>query len=191
MLTMPEDSPTTACIVGIDPGSQTLGLAILEFDTTTKEIVKTTAITYVGTKLPYMSDWITKLHGERAARIIAHRENLTEIFKSINPTAVYCESPFYNPGRPMAYGALVEVLSAIRLSIINWSQWVGLESVDPPTVKKAVGARGGAKKDEMMVAVQAMEKELKLDKSPSEYDEHCIDAIAVAYYGYKIVSKTL
>lgn len=181
MLCYPSDSTVrTTSIVGIDPGSETLGLSIIEFDIETLIITRSTAKTFTGSKMFEQDNWMSCMHGARTARIHAHKKNLIEQFSSIDPVAIACESPFYNPRRPNAYGVLVETLSMIRQAVMEYDPWKWLYLIDPPTVKKSVGAAGNADKEKMFVALSNL-TELKLDKPIETYDEHSIDAIAVAY----------
>lgn len=179
MFIIPPTSPHPR-ILGIDPGSETLGVACLSVDAHTLEVVNTQAITFVGSKLG-MDPWMEGMHSARFARIAAHQENLKAIFRQTLPVSIVCESPFYNPRRPNAFAPLVETLNAIRRAVWEYDAQQPLESVDPPTVKNAVGAKGNADKD----AVKAKVLTLPLNFTgpiPLELlDEHSIDAIAVAY----------
>lgn len=191
MLTLPQETKESACVLGIDPGSQFLGVAVIEYDITTGAIISSSSQTFQADKLEHKAKWVITLHGDRIARILAHKRNLIEVFNEYQPVRIACESPFYNPRRPNAYGALMEVLSAIRMAVIEWSQWVGLDLIDPPTVKKAIGAGGAAKKEEMMVKMLLKSDELKHSKEISSLDEHSIDALAVAYHCYKQTIKEM
>jgi len=189
MITLPEESDNTARVVGIDPGSQYLGVAYIEYDIATGAIVSSSAKTLHADKLSSKKDWVVNLHGDRVARILALKTALGNYLNEVNPVKVGCESPFYNPRRPNAYGVLVEVLTTIRMAVMDWSQWLGLELIDPPTVKKAVGASGGAKKEEVLAKVIALTGELHLAQSSDTLDEHSVDALAVAYHCYKTIMK--
>lgn len=185
MLVIPKDSPSLVSVIGIDPGSETLGLAVLTYDLQTKLIVGCKANTYVGSKLRYNSPWIEEIHGARTARIKAHEENLVNIFKIERPVAIACESPFFNQRRPQAYGALTEVATAIRNAVLEYNEWLRLYFYDPPTVKRAVKAAGNALKDEVKAKVKQLDNlNYNGDKPLDSLDEHSIDSIAVAYCHY-------
>lgn len=185
MLSFPASSlERTTSIVGIDPGSETLGLGIIYIDIDSLEIVSSSAMTFVGSKMYVQDNWMSTMHNPRTARIHAHHKNLVDFFRTINPVAIACESPFYNPRRPNAYGVLVEVLTMVRQAIIEYDVWKPLYLIDPPTVKKSVGAPGNADKERMLLAVKNM-PELKLTIPVEVLDEHSIDALAVAYCRYK------
>jgi Holliday junction resolvasome RuvABC endonuclease subunit len=58
-----------------------------------------------------------------------------------------------------------------------------LDLVDPPTAKKAIGAKGNAKKEDVL---RAMEKIPELvencETTLKDLDEHSLDSMAIAYY---------
>jgi Holliday junction resolvasome RuvABC endonuclease subunit len=186
MLHLPANSASTATIVGIDPGSSTLGFAVIEFDIETMTIVKTNASTYAGVKLMRKDSWAIERHGERFARINAHKENLVSLFRLHNPIQIVCEGAFYNPRRPNAFEVLIEVRIAIKQAILEYDPWRTIRLIDPPTVKRAVNVKGNADKLVVRDGVLAI-KELNYsgDTSIEDLDEHSIDAIAVAYAFFK------
>lgn len=180
MFYVPSDSPH-ARIIGIDPGSEMLGVSCLTIDVRTLDIINTQACTFTGSKLN-MNLWMEQIHSTRFSRIAAHKENLKHIFQICQPVAIVCESPFYNPRRPNAYGVLVETLDAIRHSVWEYDQCIPLDLIDPPTVKRAVGGKGNADKIEMKRLVLSLPDLNFTGTIPLEcVDEHAIDAIAVAY----------
>lgn len=191
MLQVFEQSDNVANIVGIDPGSQTLGFSVLSFDVTTNEIIKTQAKTFTGGKLAFISEWEELTHGERQARISAHGKNLLELFNHYMPLQIACEAPFYNMKRPNAFQALLEVILEVKKSAHLYDPWRSVYLIDPPTVKKSVGASGGGDKEAVKKAIAAKKQELKLVQEIELYDEHSIDAIAVAYCRFQELKKSI
>jgi Holliday junction resolvasome RuvABC endonuclease subunit len=168
-------------ILGIDPGSVTLGIACLSIDPQTLEILNTQAVTFTSLKLA-INPWMEQVHTPRFARIAAHKENIKYVLNYCRPVAVVCESPFYNPSRPQAYGVLVETLDAIRQAVWEYDQCIPLDLVDPPTVKQAVGGKGNADKDAMKQLVLNLPNlNFTGPIQLSALDEHSIDAIAVCW----------
>lgn len=171
----------TACVVGIDPGTIFLGLSCIEFNVDTFEVVKVTAETVDGSKLP-SNPWLGRLYGGRAQRIDALGNFLTTYLHHNDPFGIACEAPFFNPRRPNAYAALIEVVCALKQSLWVYDRRKKLYSFDPPTVKKAVGASGGGGKD---VVKDAIRKHAVLGVVMKDMldtlDEHSIDATAVAF----------
>lgn len=184
MLQLPKDASAIASIVGIDPGTETLGLSVLEFDLVAFRIQSIWAATYRGSRLP-ASEWLGYIHGDRERRIAAHKSNLLEILHRYRPLYVCCESPFYNQKRPSAYGALTEIVCALRETVQQYDAWKPLYLVDPPSVKRAVNAPGNAGKDIVKSSILQIEELTSVSKTPiAILDEHSIDAMAVAYAQY-------
>jgi Holliday junction resolvasome RuvABC endonuclease subunit len=184
MLPYPIDKNTQTCIVGIDPGSETLGVSVLFFDVVTLQIIKILPKTYIGSKLP-VSPMLSMLHNDRVSRIKAHEYNLFNIYTEYNPVAIVSEAPFYNPRRPNAYGVLVEVICAIRNSIIRYSDTMCFYQVDPASVKRAIGAKGNADKDLVKYHIGLIPEIVNnLNIAINHLDEHSIDATAVAYHQF-------
>jgi len=186
---MPEHTSTIASIIGIDPGTDTLGVANIYFDIPTLQIVSTQAQTLKGAKNASGS-WISEINGDRWGRIESHYANLFQIFNHYQPLEIACEAPFINRGQPQAGLALTEVVAMIKHAVVLHDSWKRLYMIDPPTVKNAVGVLGRAGGPEgkklMRAAVLAMPELNYNGETPIELlDEHSIDAIAVAYCRYK------
>ena len=183
MLYLPADEYSSLPkIIAIDPGSETLGVSFLEFHPMSLEVQSVSAKTFVGSKLPGMDPWLAAIYGERYARLQAHKSNLIALFEHHNPAVIACESPFYNPRRPNAYGVLVETIAMIKEAVRLYDIWKNPFLIDPPTAKRSVNAKGNADKDVMRAAVLALpEFQGKWCEDPLLYDEHSIDAIAVGY----------
>lgn len=175
-------------IIGIDPGSDTMGISEIKVDFKTQEIIETTAWTITASKLVNDTTWLSVNHSFRLARIHVLKERLINIFNKIDPAIIVCESPFYNPRRPNAYGVLVEVLTAVRESVIEHDVWKALYLIDPSSIKKSVGAPGNADKTVMKEKIKELEcLKYKGSIELASLDEHSVDAIATAYCKYKNV----
>ena len=187
MTSYPPYNSGTASIVGIDPGSEKLGVSVIGIDVETQKIAFVRASTYTGSKMFSPKDHFAIVQSDRQARITAHRENLYRLFLRERPIQICSESPFYNPRMPAAFGSLTEMIVAIRSAAQMYSKERPLYLIDPPSVKKAVGASGAADKDAVRKCVLALLKECYIGITPmEELDEHSIDAIAVGYARYKL-----
>jgi len=167
-------------ICGIDPGTNTLGCALLEVDIDTLAIQSIYTHTYVGETLSH-SDSLVTHYGDRMARLDALRQSLWHIFESSRPLYVGCEAPFINVRRPQAYGALVEAVGAVQAAVIAYDVRTVFRLVAPMLVKTAVKAKSSADKDGVWTAMQAI-PEIAQALRGFRPDEHSVDAIAVAYY---------
>ena len=167
--------------MGLDPGTNKLGVGIMCVDMKTSAIVSISAITLVGEKLAKGS-WMSEMHGDRFGRIAVLQDQLAGILHAYQVVDIASESPFYSLRHPNAYGALTEVICAIRDAVVYYDCWKGLTLIDPPTVKIAVGAKGNADKDVMKEKVMALLGQHYQGIIPiNELDEHSVDAIAVVY----------
>ena len=99
-----KDLSQSFIVMGLDPGSENLGVGLLEVDFETYEVLDAQAFTLVGTKSHYFLDYDVRLYNERFARIRALGKMLDDVLKCYQPAAVACESPFYNPVGPMPTG---------------------------------------------------------------------------------------
>lgn len=184
MLPIPSDPNLTVSVVGIDPGTEMLGVAAIYFNLTTFQILKINATTFRGSKLPG-SEWTSIIHSDRVMRLQSHRANLINLLNEINPIAISVESPFYTSRMPSAFGALTEVVAMIRSAVLEYDVWRRIYLVDPPNVKKALGAKGNADKLEVKQALVNMpELSNVIVGGLDSLDEHSIDAIAVALHLY-------
>ena len=188
MIVLPGDNAPFR-IVGIDPGTDTLGTAVLDVDLRTGQTHLIFAQTFVGAKLSSGLHSLMETHGDRWAKQQAHSNNLLGLFQHFLPHVVICESPFLGKF-PQAFEALVECKAAIRKALLQYDPTLPLELVDPPSVKSAVGAptkrpKEMSKDDFKKTVNQALVKLPIVNhtsQSLERFDEHSTDAIAVAYY---------
>jgi Holliday junction resolvasome RuvABC endonuclease subunit len=175
--------PHTANIIGIDPGTESLGLSIITIDVRSLDILYTQAQTFVGSKLAAFNPWDELTHHARFTRINALRAAITNTLVYYRPLQVISEAPFWNPSRPGAYQALVEICNAIRGAVYDYDPWRSLYMVEPSILKKTIGAKGGDGKDAIKNAVLNRRQELRvINNSELEwFDDHSIDAIGAAY----------
>lgn len=193
MLTIPIDSSSEFTIIGIDPGTTFLGLAIITISFNNFKIIKSEALTFNGSKLAGNDAWLESIHGDRFNRIRALEHSLLEAFNYYKPYVICAESPFFGMRMPAAFQALTEVITAIRTSVYNYNTWQSLNLVPPSVAKQSVGGKGNADKHVMKEKVALLLPELKYSGSiPYEkLDEHSIDSLAVAYYAYTQLKNLL
>lgn len=171
-------------IIGIDPGTDKLGFSCITYDLINKKISSTCATTIIASKC-IRYDPHVDVHGERARRLSVIEQCLYNYYKIFNANFVVCEHPFYNNSRPSAFEPLVESIAAVRKSLFLYDPAMLVMAVDPPTAKKAIGAGGAAKKDDMQRALKNIEHSLAFNPLvfgvPFDLlDEHSVDSIAVA-----------
>lgn len=187
MLRMPDDAESIATIIGIDPGSDTLGVGVIDFDTHDLEIVSSTAFTLKGTRNA-RGTFATLIHGDRLGRIESHRVALLNAFRYYQPLSIASESPFMSRRMPGAYGPLVETIAAVRQAAMQYDLWQEIHLIDPPTVKQSVGVAGNTggpegKKLMQQAILRIADDVLSYDGDTpvAMLDEHSIDGLAVAF----------
>ncbi len=171
--------------LAIDPGTDTLGLALCEINLRTLEFTVCDVITLYASKHLMFYPGVVETHGEKQARLYAHRKSLVDLFNYWRPDAIVSESPFL--GRfAAAFGALVECMQIIREAVMDYRPYLQLETVDPPSAKKSVGvkARGGSKDDIQRAVIADPEIHFAEGLSRLGHTEHGYDACAVAKWKY-------
>lgn len=175
-------------IVGIDPGTNNLGLSILDVDLHTHQISLTGVMTIKAGRSLSQYGTLTETHGERDAKLQIYTDELYQWFYRLRPTCIISESPFM--GRfPQAYAALVECLFCIRRAVSFYLPYLPLELATPTEVKLAVGAptKGGGKEAVKQALLQVSDIENPFDIDLAQLDEHSVDSIAVAYHKARMV----
>lgn len=171
--------------IAIDPGTDTLGIAVCEINLLTRELTILDVTTLKASKQLTHYPGLVETQGEKQTRLYAHRATLGHLFKHWRPDAIVSEAPFM--GRfAAAFGALVECMQVIREAVMEYRVYQPLETVDPPSAKKAVGVKAkGSNKDDIMKAVIA-DKTIHFAEGLSRtgHSEHVYDAIAVGKWKY-------
>lgn len=181
-------------IVGIDPGSTTLGCALIEYDVRTLEILRTCTYTFNAAKMR-LDDLVTLNYSERFARIFALEDALLGVFLDVRPNYIASESPFLKRRFPQAFAVLTEVVYAIRMAVRRYDPVMTLDLVDPPTAKIAVGSTGKGTKEQVHAALKKLLPVLHFDEAHSacrfeDLDEHSTDSMAIAYWRWtKLVEE--
>ena len=182
-LLFPPGGSTCGTLVGIDPGTNYLGLSAIEVDLSDLRILRVHPHSFRSDHLLPCDRVITESHTERTEKILAQQANLLDYFRFYQPFAICSESPFYSPLMPGAYAALVEVVAAIRNAAMAYSMYVPFYTYEPSIVKKAIGAHATrGNKDAMRDALRALTEISDVLSIPVDrLDEHAIDASAVGY----------
>ena len=193
------DNIPNCYLLGIDPGSSTLGVAILEINSITFSIVATTAYTIEATKLELFNTLDLRLP-ERERRLRAISKAISLYLEDYKPLTLAIESPFFNSRKPSAYAVLIETMYVLKQTARAYDLNLPIIEVDPPTAKKAIGVRRLKAKERrrLKLTTKDLVREallpltaLKLTSDIDSLDEHSLDAIAVAYSSYKQILARL
>lgn len=178
-----DGAPVIGTIIGIDPGSTRLGVSIFRFNVVNLKIISVKAFTINLDKV-HRNDWLVFQYGDRVARLRELNRIMLNIFIEHEPDVVVSESPFMNMRRPAAFEALIETMCEIRQALITYDPCMRLLTIDPSSIKNAVGEKGNAGKEEIKQAVSKLE-EIVLEQPIETMSEHAIDSLAVAYTQFK------
>lgn len=186
MLMVPNWAPTYR-FISIDPGTETLGVAVWDVDLNSKQATIVSVFTLKASRSNRLDEWADTLFGSRYARLDAHYNALCELFKYYQPSNIVSESPYM--GRfPQAYAALVECMNMLQAATSNYDMSLRVITIDPMSAKQAVGVtKRGSNKDLVRDNVLALKDIMFLSNNPLLLDEHSIDAVAVGYTHFKTI----
>lgn len=194
MLQLP-DVPPIYRIMSIDPGTDTLGVAIIDINLLTRAVSLIHVTTLFGGKRAKQFPDIMEIFGERHSRLYSLKDEIYDILITTNPNCIISESSYMGKFAA-AFEAGVESLWAIRDAVGAYDPGMCLETIDPSSVKKSVGLLGksekGGNKDGVRTCVLSLSKLINLSgKNLADLDSHSIDAIAVGCYKIKSISSDL
>lgn len=172
-------------LLSIDPGVNNCGLAVVDYKGLFT-VVETLNVNNARRFTDAEKD-TEKEFGARVVKVNHILEHIKKILIS-HPSIshVVIEAPFYSALTPLAYGSLLEVISAIKYAILI-PRGLCFSMAEPLMVKRAfinIKLDRGLKKKEVMR--QFLEKkvaagEVVLSTTVESLTEHEIDAIAVGF----------
>lgn len=190
MLIMP-DAPPIYRILSIDPGSYNLGFALIDLDVAYRTATVVSAGTFYSKGAVDSYAFLSEIQGERFTRFHYLQQAVSNLLEQSQPQWVISEAPYLGKFL-QAYETLVECLSMLRQEVYQYNPALPLETVDPPSVKKAVGASGrGKDKDMVRVALSQISKLHWRETTLATLDEHAVDAVAVGCYKIRCVSDDI
>lgn len=168
--------PDYFTIMGIDPGSRNLGIAIFYIDIYTLDILE---IIPIPISLNKYNIYANNRNG-LTSRLFYLRQEFTDILMAYSPVAISIESGFINPRMP---GAVIPLASAITIMssvIMQYDFETSIIDYPPSIIKKAVGADPHGNKSPVFNAL-SKNKEISNIINLDLLTEHCVDSIAIAY----------
>ena len=167
-------------IVSTDPGTTTCGFGLIQVDLEDLSILTATGWTIDGSIGLTGNEWLTELYSERHTRVRTIREAFEETLELYSPNLVRSESPFYNPGRPGSFEALLSVIFSLREGLANWSPWYELELIDPASAKKLLGVPGNSNDKDLVKKALLVHPDFQ-GMNIEELDEHSYDAVLIGW----------
>lgn len=181
--------PTGSAIVkfiGIDPGTKFPGLAIIFYDLSERKIVYVRSICLDLVKMSRTSIY-RETQTERFLQLKAFCQYLHLFLRLERPIKVASEHPYINPRMPGAVIPLAECLYEIETTVYQYNPYMGLEKIDPSSIKKSVGVSGtSGDKHAMTEAIKKIPEIMNvLEGDIDTMNNNAVDAIAVAYCSLK------
>jgi crossover junction endodeoxyribonuclease RuvC len=170
---MNEDTPTSTRILGIDPGLQITGYAVLESGRAAPRVCEAGIVRSAGGR---------EAPTDMALRLTSLYDGIVEVLEQFRPSAVVIEQLFAHYDHPrtailMGHARGVLLLAAGQRSL-------PVHSYAATRIKKTITGHGRASKEQVQLTVQ---RELGLARPPEPPD--VADALAVAlchYYAVKM-----
>ena len=171
----------TGILVGIDPGTTTLGLAITKFNFKSLKIESMFTKTILVKNIPHDNVTMSE-HNELIHHMAALNRFLYDVFVDVGVSVVATESPFFNRFRPNSYASLLMVMDAIQKAVIQYSPITPYHTYPPGTVKKYINAKSFKGKSPVLDAIKHNTEIMEnLTNDITTITEHEIDALAVTY----------
>lgn len=177
-------------IMGVDPGTENLGMSLGVCDFITPSYLITDAYTFDVKSLIHKSnEYLVEYQSRNIAMYTAVYKLVYQAVHDLQPDLVICESPYMDRRFPLSYMLLSLCSQAVQQAVKDYSIFIQYETIDPASAKMGVGAKGNnGNKDLMRNAVLTNEYingVIDLDA----LDEHAIDSIAIGYNGFLGVLK--
>ena len=121
------------------------------------------------------------------------KEYFTQLMRDHNPSAVVCEQPFFNPGKPNAFGALIKVLTVVHNVALDHNNDVDICLLSPFEVKKCIGASLTSDKDTVKAGILSKPELMKIisEETLDRLGKDAVDSIAVGYAHIETTRKYL
>ncbi|MBU2577843.1 crossover junction endodeoxyribonuclease RuvC [Patescibacteria group bacterium] len=150
-------------ILGIDPGTATIGIGLIECDG--KSVCSLHSGLIETSKDDTPEKRLSQIHFE-----------IVNLIKDLKPDVIAIERLFFFINYKTAM-AVSESIGVIKLAAQN--EGIPVSSFAPLEIKSSVAGNGKAKKEEMKAAVKKTLKIKTPDKKKTHFDDLC-DALAVA-----------
>lgn len=183
-------------VVSIDPGTETMGVSLLELDPITLKQSFVEAFTMRGSVLNYY--WGNVLHdGDgRDSRLIALEQQLVSYFQYAQPHMVVYEDNYLGAS-PQSFKALIEACMCIKHAIWKFNPYLASYTIKPNQAKSIVNAiprRGMSQEERKELVRQGLMRYQPLQVPPhilAALDEHSVDSVAIGAYALQEIANEL
>lgn len=172
-------------VLGIDNGTNTVGIVILEHDIRTGISLVTRAETFKADRTSgYLYPDMNFYEDTLVARLKTIQRYMTTVLEDEDPDSVAIETPFARRAFVSSYKALSMSLDYIQTSVYDYRPGLEFVGISPYTAKAAVIPKGSnfkTEKDYIRDCILADPTIVAAEGiNLRTLDEHSIDAIAVA-----------
>lgn len=159
-------------ILGIDPGFERLGIAILEKNTEARPMGRPMGKTQSKEKIIFSECFKTSAKLEFSERLLLIGKEIKNVIKKYKPEVLAIETLFLTTNQKT-----VMHVAEVRGVVIYEASLVGLKifEASPPQIKIAITGYGKANKEQVMKMVKIL---VEIAKTKTSDDE--LDAIAIA-----------
>lgn len=182
-------------VAGIDPGTDTVGVSLIEIDPVTFQHRWITSFTLRGSYLGYHHYQVFDNDESRDARLLGIQNRLLQFFGGSLPHYIAYEDNFLQHSAS-SFKALIEAVFAIKQASWLYNPYVPLLSVKPTQAKSLIGAipPRGVKVDNKALVRQGLLNYKPLGMTEAmmnTIDEHGIDSLAIAAYAANQIIQCL
>lgn len=181
-------------VVSIDPGTDTMGVALLGLNPVTLGQRFIDAFTWRGSFVDYNYRQMLPEGNDRDARLLGLQHRLYPYLASVQPHLVVFEDNYLKHS-PKSYKALIEAVMCIKQAIWLYNPYIPFYSVKPMQAKAQVGGmppRGQkATKDLVLEGLRHYTPLAVPHERLNLLDEHSVDAIAIGAYAIAEISNAL
>lgn len=166
--------------ISCDPGISNFGIAVVD-DSDGFKVVKTVLVKNIR-KFTDEERSLETVYGSRTVKVLCILNVIRNLLDEYTIDYIVLEAPFYNALTPLAYGSLLEVISAIKYDIALKAN-LRFKLIEPLLVKKLFSKKGMASKELMkqFLITKQTDKTIALEASVDTLSEHEIDAVAVGF----------
>jgi len=171
-------------IMGVDPGTNYVGVSVFEINVQTLEIVSITPLTISLSKIQE-----TTFSPAMNLRLFELKNQMRHIVATFNPVSITIEHGFINKLRPAAYGPLSMSINTVQSAAFDVNPFSRIFMISPSEIKMNVGATFKADKDMVLAAMNKI-GEITAKVNLNSISEHAVDATAIAYGHLKNIRET-
>ncbi len=178
-------------ILGIDPGTTTVGFCAMAIDPITVERLHFDAFT-VHAERPcggrFVNDDLQESHSAVFVRLQEIRTRFMSILEHYRPLQVTTELPFFNSLHPNAFAPLMQVLSMLESAMYEWNPHKPLYRIENTVAKALIYPTSKEERREIQAIKGSKDRILECLRRHPDFqwvprdtlDEHSIDALLIA-----------